>query len=92
MMELLEAVDQLMNRVDKKNYSRLLGNLAWIIYTLDTEGDAAKLTVLNSDAPYSEEETRIIQYFIDNPNIRSAVLASVYARTIMANFRVNYSV
>jgi hypothetical protein len=92
MMEILESFDKLMNRLDEKNYSRLLGNLAWIIYSLDTDGDVAKLTVLNSDAPYSEEEKAIIQYFIENPNIRPGVLASCYSRVIVANFKVHYSV
>lgn len=92
MMEVLESVDGLMNALDEKYYSRLLGNLAWIIYTLDTDGDVAKLTVLNSDAPYSEEEKAIIQYFIDNPNIRPGVLASCYSRVISSNFKINYSV
>lgn len=91
-MEILENIDKLMNKLDSKYYSRLLGNLAWIIHAFDVEGEGAKLMVLNNldGTDYPEEETAIIQRFIDHPNIRPVVLASVYSRVIMTNFRVNH--
>lgn len=94
MMQVLESVDKLMNQLPEKSYSRLLSDLASIIYNLDTTEYPAKLSLESylEETDYPEEEKAIIRYFIDNPNIRPGVLASCYSRMIQANFKVHYSI
>lgn len=94
MMEVLESFDKLINALDSKYYSRLLSNLASIIYNLDTTEYPAKLSLESylEETDYSDEEKAIIRYFIANPNIRPGVLATVYSRVIVKNFKVHYSV
>lgn len=91
MLEVLENIDKLMNAMDEKHYSRLLSDLASIIYNLDRE-DPAKLSLESylEETDYPDEEKAIIKYFILNPNIRPGVLASVYSRVITHHFKINY--
>lgn len=95
MMEILESFDKLLNRLDDKNYSRLLGLLAMMIHKLnvtDPRYGTAVLIESIDDQPVTDEEKAIMRYFLENPNIRPGVLATVYSRVIVKNFKVHYSV
>lgn len=99
MMEALESVDRLMNRIDdNKNYSRLLSHLAKITHEISIADNPfaiyviASLTAYISDCSVSDEEKAIMKCFLENPNTRPGILASCYSRVISANFKIHYSV
>lgn len=91
MMQVLESVDKLMNALPEQYYSRLLGNLSFVVYAEKYDDMNTVLTRLDA-LDFPDEEKAIIQYFIDNPNIRPGVLASCYSRMIQVNFKVHYSI
>jgi len=95
MMEVLESVDKLMNAMDDKYYSRLLANLALIVHKTSIDESSYAVNVLSEgigNTEVTEQEQAIMQYFLKNKNIRPGVLASIYSRVIVANFKVHYSV
>lgn len=94
LFDVLESVDKFMNAMDETNYSRLLGLLSMMIHKLNGIADERYgVTVLKEaidDDPVTDEEKAIIKVFLDNKNLRPGILASLYSRTIMSNFKVNY--
>lgn len=94
MQEVLESVDRLMNRMEEKNYSRLLGLLATCVHQLDLPDDrygTAPLKESVDEQIISDEEKAIMIFFLENKNTRPPILASLYSRTIAYHFRINYS-
>lgn len=91
MMQILEQIDKLMNKLEAKYYSRLLSNLCSILYAEKyLDENTVENRINNLGCP--SEEKAIMRLFKDNPGIRPGVLASVYSRVIVANFKVHYSV
>ena len=92
--ELLELVDRDMNAMDPNNYSRLLANLATIIYhRIDNKNDCPNgMWIRKIDrSDFSEEEKSILQTFLQHENTRPVILASVYSRVIKSSFKIHYS-
>lgn len=94
LFEILESVDRFMNTMDDKDYSRLLGLLSMMIHKLssitDEQYGVAVLREATDDDPITDQEKAIIKIFLDNKNLRPGILASLYSRVIMSNFKVNY--
>lgn len=94
LFEVLEKVDRFMNAMDEKDYSRLLGLLSMMVHKLhgikDESYGVAVLKEATDDDPITDQEKAIIKIFLDNKNLRPGILASLYSRVIMSNFKVNY--
>lgn len=90
LFEVLENVDKKMNAMEASNYSRLLGLLAMIVHKFSQVDDENNYDVLIDQHNITDEEKAIMRVFVNNKSLRPGILASLYSRTIMSNFKINY--